>query len=90
MSRHLAALATVAMLALGAAACGHDDQSGGAAVSAPEPVAQIDSLSGRQTEVALDGAFVEALGTLQLTPAPVGDGKLSRAESRASPSPAAA
>jgi len=79
MLRSLAAVATVAVLAFGAASCGDDDEAAGtSAAAAPEPVAQIDSLSGQQTEVALDGGFVEALGTLELTPAPVGDGKISK------------
>ena len=79
MSRILAALATVAVLGLGAAACGGDDESPSAAsAKAPEPVAQIDALSGRQTEVMLDAGFVDALGTLKLTPAPVGDGKITK------------
>jgi hypothetical protein len=80
MFRPLATLATVAVLALGAAACGEDDESTTAsAATAPEPVAQIDSLSGKTTAVTLDAGFVEALGTLKLTPAPVGDGKISKA-----------
>jgi hypothetical protein len=78
MLRSLAALAPAAMLALGAAACGDDDPSA-AAASAPKPVAQIDSLSGRATEVKLDAGFVEALGTLELTPAPIGAGKITEA-----------
>jgi hypothetical protein len=79
MLRSLAAMATVAVLALGAAACGDDDDSAGAsAASAPDPVAKIDSLSGQRTEVMLDAGFVAALGTLKLTPAPVGDGKISK------------
>jgi hypothetical protein len=78
MLRSLAALAAAAMLALGAAACGDDDPSA-AAASAPKPVAQIDSLSGRATEVKLDAGFVEALGTLELTPAPIGAGKITEA-----------
>ena len=67
MIRSLAALATVSVLALGAAAG-----------SVPEPVAQIDALSARQTEVKLAGGFVDALGTLKLTPAPVGGGEITR------------
>ena len=50
-----------------------------AAKTTPAPVAQIDSLSGRSTDVALDKGFVQALGTLKLTPAPVGDGSISKA-----------
>jgi hypothetical protein len=78
MMRPLATVATVAVLALGAAACGDDEQSAAPAASAPEPVAKIDSLSGQQTEVALDGGFVEALGTLKLTPAPLGEGEITK------------
>jgi hypothetical protein len=47
--------------------------------SAPKPVAQIDSLFGRATEVALDAGFVEALDILDLTPAPIGAGKIIKA-----------
>jgi hypothetical protein len=78
MLRSLAALAAAAMLALGAAACGDDDPSA-AAAAAPMPVVQIDSLSGQATEVKLDAGFVEALGTLELTPAPIGAGKITKA-----------
>jgi hypothetical protein len=78
MLRSLAALAAAAMLALGAAACGDDDPSA-AVAAAPKPVAQIDSLSGQATEVKLDAGFVEALGTLELTPAPIGAGKITKA-----------
>lgn len=80
MFRSMAALATVAMLALGVAACGDDDETTGSqTASQPEPVAQIDALSGQRTDVMLDAGFVEALGTLKLTPAPVGDGKITKA-----------
>jgi hypothetical protein len=78
MLRPLATLATFAVLAGGLAACGDDEATPTASAAAkPEPVAQIDSLSGRNTEVALDAGFVEALGTLKLTPAPVGEGKIT-------------
>jgi hypothetical protein len=79
MFRSLAALATAAVLALGAASCGDDEQSAVAqTASKPEPVAQIDALSGQRTDVMLDAGFVEALGTLKLTPAPVGDAKITK------------
>jgi hypothetical protein len=78
MIRSLAALAAVAVLALGAAACGDDDDRSAAAASAPKPVAKIDSLSGQRTEVKLDTAFVEALGALKLTPAPLGAGEITK------------
>ena len=80
MFRPLAILASVSVLAIGAAACGDDERSDSApAKTTPAPVAQIDSLSGRSTDVALDKGFVQALGTLELTPAPVGDGSISKA-----------
>jgi hypothetical protein len=80
MPRFIAISALVAVLGLGAAACGDDDEQGGTtSAAAPEPVAQIDPVNGRTTEVALDQGFVEALGTLKLTPAPVGDGKITKA-----------
>jgi hypothetical protein len=42
-------------------------------------VAQIDALSGQNTEVMLDAGFVQALRTLKLTPAPVGDARITKA-----------
>jgi len=79
MFRPMAILATVALLAGGIAACGDDEEAQApAAASQPEPVAQIDALSGQRTEVALDSGFVDALGTLKLTPAPVGDGAITK------------
>ena len=81
-----AAIATSAALALGVGACGEDsssssssDAKAASSQSQPEPVAQIDQLTGRSTAVALDGGFVEALTSLKLTPAPVGDAKVSEA-----------
>jgi hypothetical protein len=75
-----ATLAAVAVLGLGAAACGSDDSgtSSSATKAAPKPVAQIDQLTGRSTAVALDGGFVAALKSLKLTPAPVGAASISK------------
>jgi hypothetical protein len=70
-----ATLATVAVLALGAAACGSGDDGPERAV-APDPVAQIDQLSGRTTAVTLDAGFVAALGSPQVTPSPIGDASI--------------
>jgi hypothetical protein len=78
MLRHLAVTACIAALAAGFAACGDDDEPSTAAAE-PAPVAQIDRLSGRTTEVALDSGFVDALGALKLTPAALGDGKITKA-----------
>jgi hypothetical protein len=67
----------VAALALGVAACGSDDSSDSSA--SEEPVAQIDQLTGDQTEVTLDQGFVDALTKLKLTPGPVGDATIDGA-----------
>ena len=80
-----AVIAAIAALSLGAAACGSDEEStsgsssGSSQKATPKPVAQIDQLSGRSTAVALDAGFVSALESLKLTPAPVGDAKISEA-----------
>ena len=79
-----AALATSAVLALGIGACGEDSSSSSSekqssSQSQAKPAAQIDQLTGRSTAVALDGGFVKALTSLKLTPAPVGDAKISSA-----------
>jgi hypothetical protein len=72
-----AALAATAVLALGVTACGGDSESDSGAASqaatAPEPVAQVDRLTGESTDVILDAGFVGALEDLKLTPGPVGD-----------------
>ncbi|HEV2814697.1 MAG TPA: hypothetical protein VGW10_15685 [Solirubrobacteraceae bacterium] len=75
--RRLTSLAAVAALALGTAACGDDDEkSTSSSQSNPEPVAQIDTLSGEVTAVKLDAGFVEALGSLKVTPGVLGSAKL--------------
>jgi hypothetical protein len=74
----LAALAATTALAI--SACGGDEQPATtAAKPATSPVATIPTLSGQDTAVALDAGFVKALGTLKLTPAPVGKAEISKA-----------
>src|SRR3954462_4686262 len=46
---------------------------------AVKPVAEIPALTGKDTAVTLDAGFVKALGTLKLTPAPVGSADISKA-----------
>jgi hypothetical protein len=79
----VAAVALIAATSLSAAACGSSEESSSssssssAAASAPKPVAAIDSLTGNETQVALDQGFVDALTTLKLTPGTVGSAKLT-------------
>src|SRR5688500_4628852 len=84
--KKLAAVAATIALAGAATACGGEDESTASTSSPateqtakPAPVAEIPSLSGKDTAVTLDAGFVEALGTLKLTPAPVGDAKITEA-----------
>jgi hypothetical protein len=77
----LTALAATLALALGATACGGSDDNGAAPkqADAVKPVAEIPTLSGKDTSVTLDAGFVEALGALKLTPAPLGSARISKA-----------
>jgi hypothetical protein len=86
LTRPAAGLAAV-VAAIGLAACGSDsssdaDSSAAAPAAATvKPVAEIPSLSGRSTSVALNGDFVKALGTLKLTPGTIGAADLTKAGS---------
>jgi hypothetical protein len=76
----LTIILAAAALAFGAAACGSDDESSSSTTpAAPDPVAQVDQLSGRSTAVTLDAGFVEALQSLKLTPGPLGAASISKA-----------
>ena len=84
--KKLAAVAATIALAGAATACGGEDESTASTPSTPTeqtakpaPVAEIPSLSGKDTAVTLDAGFVEALGTLKLTPAPVGTAEITKA-----------
>ena len=82
--KKLAAVAATIALAGAATACGGEDDSTASTSSAPTeqtkpaPVAEIPSLSGKDTAVTLDAGFVEALGSLKLTPAPVGTAEITK------------
>jgi hypothetical protein len=71
-------VAVVAVLALTAGACGSDDDGAASqSAAAPDPVAQVDQLTGRSTAVTLDAGFVSALQSLEVTPGPVGSATIS-------------
>jgi hypothetical protein len=79
-----AIIATAAALALGATACGSDESSTGSSSGSAgsseqaKPVADVPSLTGKSTAVALDPGFVKALTQLKLTPSPLGDATFSK------------
>ena len=94
--RKSAIFATTAAIALGIGACGEDEEatpaastpaaeSAQSAEATPEPVAQIDELSGRTTAVKLDAGFLDALESLNVTPGAVGDGEITQAGSAVFP-----
>ena len=74
LARITAAILMVAALSFAVAACGSDDSSSD---SPPEPVAQIDPVTGVSTKVTLDAGLVDALTALKVTPAPVGKATIS-------------
>ncbi len=82
-SKTAAGLAAAALLCLPLAACGSDDPAsanegpGSSETAKPEPVAQVDNLSGKSTAVQLDAGFVDALTSLKLTPGVVGGAALT-------------
>ena len=82
--RHkLVAIAGIAALSVGVAACGDDSDSGtsnsssSSSQSAPKPVASLDEVTGTSTAIKLDTGFTDALTTLGLTPGVTGDGQLT-------------
>jgi hypothetical protein len=92
-AKTLTTLAFAGALALGASACGGNSDSSStgssstpsatssapSATAAPTPAAALSDLSkGVSTAVTLDAGFVSALGSLKLTPAPVGKGTISK------------
>ncbi len=85
LKKKSAALALSAGLALSLAACGGDteEKAAGAAVD-PKPVAAIPELTGQQTAVTLDPAFVMGITSLKLTPGVLGDAEFDATAGRVS------
>ena len=79
LARIGAVLLTVAALAFAVAACGSDDSTGEqTSAEDVKPAAQIDNLTGVDTQVTFDSGFVDALTKLEVTPGPVGDAEISK------------
>lgn len=75
--RKIAAMASLALLALPLAACSDDSSaSTGSSSSAPKPVAALDAIPGGSTAIALDKGFTDALTSLKLAPGVLGTAKL--------------
>ena len=86
LKKKTAAAAMSVGLALSLAACGSDDEGTNGNGSAQEqpsadasPVAAIDTLTGQQTQVTLDPAFVEGITGLGLMPGVTGGAKFDGA-----------
>lgn len=75
----LTAILAVVALAFAVSACGDDDSTSDAASTDDvKPVAEIDDLTGIDTQVTLDEGFVAALTKLKVTPGPVGKAEISK------------
>ncbi|WP_405136416.1 hypothetical protein [Nocardia sp. NBC_01388] len=72
----IAALAIVPVAACSSDNSGTSSSASSATTAAPQPVAQIDALTGKSTAVALDKGFTDALTTLGLTPGVLGTATL--------------
>lgn len=84
LKKKSAVLALALALPLTLAACGSDDEATTGSSTTqnqtePTPAAAIDTLTGKQTAVTLDTAFLEGLTALKLTPATLGGAKLEGA-----------
>ena len=81
ISKFTVGLAAASLLVAGLAGCSAPTttaESPAPTVEAdPEPIASIPALDGVDTQVALDAGFVEALGTLGLTPGVTGTATLT-------------
>jgi hypothetical protein len=78
-TKMIVGVAAAALIGLPLSACGSDAAKADEP-AAPEPVAQVDDLSGgKTTAVQLDAGFVDALTTLKLTPGVVGSAQLTDA-----------
>lgn len=81
ISKFTVGLAAASLLVAGLAGCSMSTETAeptAPTVEAdPEPIASIPALDGVDTQVALDAGFVEALGTLGLTPGVTGTATLT-------------
>jgi hypothetical protein len=74
--RLLSLAAVLAALTVPLAACGEDED--GAGDGPIRPNVELASISGKTTAIKLDKGFVDALGSLGLTPGTVGEGRLAK------------
>lgn len=80
VTRFGAVVLMIAALSFAVAACGSSDNTSSDATSAADvkPVAEIDPLTGVDTQVTFDAGFVKALTSLNVAPGPVGDATISK------------
>ena len=76
--RIFAGIATAALLAVPLSACATESSADSpSSASAPQPVAEIEALTGESTAILLDKGFTDALASLKLTPGVTGDAQLT-------------
>jgi hypothetical protein len=78
------ALLSTGVLAFGVTACGSDSSKSSSSSSSSssktsdvKPLASVPSLTGETTAVKLDKGFVDALTSLKVTPAPIGNARIT-------------
>ncbi len=76
-SRALVSLAAAAVAAASLTACGGSSTTASSSKASAKPAAVIPALSGKETAVALDKGFTDALTALKLTPGTVGTATLA-------------
>ena len=83
IKQNLLTLSAAGVMAFSFAACGDDNTetnsaASGSSTETVKPAAEVADLSnGVDTQVTLDAGFVDALTSLKLTPAPVGDAEIT-------------
>ena len=82
VNKKISGVVLAGALALSLSACGGSSSSATTSAGAPAaaaPIADIQSLSGKMTQVTLDPSFLAGLTALKLTPGLIGTGKLDGA-----------
>ena len=79
INKKVSGIVLAGALALSLSACGGSSSTASTPSAAPTPIADIQNLSGKMTQVTLDPSFLAGLTSLKLTPGLIGTAKLDGA-----------
>ena len=79
INKKVSGIVLAGALALSLSACGGSSTAASTPAAAPTPIADIQNLSGKMTQVTLDPSFLAGLTSLKLTPGLIGTAKLDGA-----------